>query len=688
MFGHEFKMNIRKWRWSLGAFLCFSLIFVVFVTFDEATAADDAVTLKIGIYDNKPKVYLDNGVAAGLFPDILNYIAQRENWRLDYVFGTWDEGLNRLALGEIDVMVDVAVSAERLEKFDFTNETEFNSWGVIYAKKDSKINSFKDLGDKKIAILKSSVYYGGPEGIDTYLDSFGLKADFVDVEKQSDVFDLLSRGDVDAGVVSRVFGLVNQKDYPSIKETGIFFNPTELRFALTKNAPANQYLIEKLDYWVRQIKDSGVYQQILQANGLGGVTVVEKTIPRWVRIAGLIGAAVLFLSWWFIFLLRRAGIIRTRKLEEEVEKKTEAIKKSERQLGEVIDFLPNATFAINNEKKVIVWNKAIERMTGVKAKDMIGKGNFEYTIPFYGVRRHSLTDLVWEKEKELLEKYSEVKREGDSLSAEAFCSALRNGRGAYVFAKVSPLHDQKGNIVGAIESIRDITKEKELDQAKDEFLSLTSHQLRTPLSASRWSLELFLEDKGLAPKYKERLKDIYASNERLLSLVDRLLKITKIESGEWPANKRPIDIVETIKSSVKSFRLAVKKKRQKINVSFGKNVKKANIDEEFFREAVNNILDNAITYGHEKSIIDIRADANDGDYVISIKNFGPVIPKEEREKIFHKFQRGAEAQRIKTSGAGLGLYFAKKVVETNGGRIWFESSTDKGTTFYFTVPVK
>jgi two-component system, cell cycle sensor histidine kinase and response regulator CckA len=143
----------------------------------------------------------------------------------------------------------------------------------------------------------------------------------------------------------------------------------------------------------------------------------------------------------------------------------ETLRISERQLSDVIDFLPDATLAIDSEKKIIVWNKAIERMTGIRAEDMIGKGNHEYTIPFYGERRPQLMDLIWENDQNIIEKYPQITREGESLSAEAFCNALYGGRGARVFAKVSPLHDPDGNVVGAIESVRDIEEHKRAEEA-------------------------------------------------------------------------------------------------------------------------------------------------------------------------------------------------------------------------------
>ncbi|WP_295449412.1 diguanylate cyclase [uncultured Thiodictyon sp.] len=134
-------------------------------------------------------------------------------------------------------------------------------------------------------------------------------------------------------------------------------------------------------------------------------------------------------------------------------------------LKDIIDFLPDATFAIDREKRVIIWNKAIETMTGIAATQMIGKGGYAYTIPFYGEARQSLTDLVFLDHQEIESRYSHVRRDGRSLSAEAFCSALFNHRGAWIFAKASPLHDASGETIGAIESIRDITPIKRAQAA-------------------------------------------------------------------------------------------------------------------------------------------------------------------------------------------------------------------------------
>ncbi len=142
----------------------------------------------------------------------------------------------------------------------------------------------------------------------------------------------------------------------------------------------------------------------------------------------------------------------------------EALQENRRRLADIITFLPDATLAIDNEKRVIIWNRAIEEMTGVFAAEMIGKGDWAYTIPFYGEARPQLMDVVFADSEEIAARYPQITREGASLTAEVFCNALYNNKGAWVFAKASPLHDQSGNIIGAIESIRDITERKRTEE--------------------------------------------------------------------------------------------------------------------------------------------------------------------------------------------------------------------------------
>jgi PAS domain S-box-containing protein len=154
--------------------------------------------------------------------------------------------------------------------------------------------------------------------------------------------------------------------------------------------------------------------------------------------------------------------VTERKLAEE------ALQASRRALAGIIDFLPDATAVIDSDGKVVAWNQAIEKMTGVSKEEMVGQGDHAYSIPFYGTRRSTLSDLLVLDDEELKKKYDYVTRIGESLYTEAFCSALNEGKGAHVWATATSIYDDQGNRVGAIESIRDITERKRVEEALRE----------------------------------------------------------------------------------------------------------------------------------------------------------------------------------------------------------------------------
>ncbi|MBE9547318.1 MAG: PAS domain S-box protein [Proteobacteria bacterium] len=144
-----------------------------------------------------------------------------------------------------------------------------------------------------------------------------------------------------------------------------------------------------------------------------------------------------------------------------------AHRESERRHAEIINFLPDATFGIDLEGKVVAWNRAIEEMTGVKSEDMLGKGNYEYALPFYGARRPMLIDLVFKPVEEIEKGYSYIRREGNTLLAEAEVPFVK-GKSLFLWGTAGPIFDYKGEVIGAIESTRDITKIRQTEEALRE----------------------------------------------------------------------------------------------------------------------------------------------------------------------------------------------------------------------------
>ena len=188
----------------------------------------------------------------------------------------------------------------------------------------------------------------------------------------------------------------------------------------------------------------------------------------------------------------------------------------QRRLTDIIHFLPDATLAIDKEKRIIIWNKAIEEMTGIPAAEMIGKGDYAYTIPFYGEARPQLMDLVFEDDTVIPARYPTIIREGNTLIAEVFCNALYNNTGAWVFAKASPLYDSSGGIIGVIESIRDITDRKRAEEEIQFKNVLLLTQQETTLDGI-----LIVDEAGKILQYNQKFIEIWGIPGYLLeSLID------------------------------------------------------------------------------------------------------------------------------------------------------------------------
>jgi len=186
---------------------------------------------------------------------------------------------------------------------------------------------------------------------------------------------------------------------------------------------------------------------------------VEKYLPEYGIYLDCRSNPVLNEAGDIVFIIEQLRDITDHKQAED------ALRESEQRLADIIDFLPDATFAVDEAGLVIAWNRAMEEMTGVDRNDMIGQGDHAYTIPFYGVRRQQLLDLLDKDDNEIASNYQYVQRLGNILYAETFTPALRQGKGAYVWATAGAIFDDQGNRIGAIESIRDIT-ERKLEEEK------------------------------------------------------------------------------------------------------------------------------------------------------------------------------------------------------------------------------
>ena len=271
---------------------------------------------------------------------------------------------------------------------------------------------------------------------------------------------------------------------------------------------------------------------------------------------------------------------------------------------------------------------------------------------------------------------------------------IRNSRipdGKFISVTATPIL-LNGKSVGGVAILRDMTKEKEIDKAKTEFVSLASHQLRTPLSTVNWYAEMLLAgDVGeLNKKQKKYLDEVYHSNQRMVELVNALLDVSNLELGTFVIEPESTDICQLARSVINEQKPQIDIKKIKFLFSCKKGISFIQADPKLLRMVIQNILSNSVKYTPEGGKIKVSISlATKKDIQIKISDTGYGIPKKQHEKIFTKLFRADNVRDKDTDGTGLGLYIVKSVVEKSGGKIWFESPEENfGTTFYVILPIK
>ncbi|MBP6866098.1 MAG: PAS domain S-box protein [Candidatus Pacebacteria bacterium] len=248
----------------------------------------------------------------------------------------------------------------------------------------------------------------------------------------------------------------------------------------------------------------------------------------------------------------------------------------------------------------------------------------------------------------------------------------------------------EGQIIGAVEVFRDITEEKAVDKEKTEFVSLASHQLRTPLSSVNWYTEMLLTgDAGkLSKMQKEYVKEIYAGNQRMIDLVNDLLNVSRLELGTFSVNPEKVDIVSAAFLAIDEQKQEIKKKKIKMETDFpDERPLEIDADPKLLHMIFQNLLSNSVKYTHEKGNIKIAVLKEDDFILIKVTDNGIGIPKSQQEKIFTKLFRADNVKGEDVEGTGLGLYIIKSIIEESGGTISFESKEGEGTTFTVALPL-
>lgn len=659
--------NVRKFaKWDCF----FSVIFAFFLIFQAQSFANPRI-VKVAAFNYYPGIFQDkDGVIKGFYVDALAEIAKKENIQFEYVFGSWDEGLERIQNGQVDLITSAAKTPERELFMNFGNVPLLTVWGVLYAHQSSHLDDILEVKGKKIGVMKNDFNAKNFMDLTT---QFGIECKFVEYASFEEVFKAIASKKVDAGVASVTFGAAKQVDY-QLRSTGVIFNPFKIYFATAKNK--NQDLLLMLDKylgkWVHE--ENSVFNRAREnwSHGSVGKIVI---IPAWSKYV-LIGLGILTaMAFFFIFLQQKLANIKLQKA-----------------LGLFNAFTENSTDAIyvkDADGRYLLFNQEAAKVVGKKAEDVIGKD--DYFIFPEGDAKFVIDKDRWVMESGTVQTYEEV---------------LTTTRGVVTYLSTKGPLFSDGKVVGVFGAARDITERKKMEnellnaklaaesanRAKSAFLANMSHELRTPLNGVLGFAQL-LEMEGATIEQKKYLNLIMKSGNNLLAVISSILDLSKIEAEKIELENELFNLRTCIEESLQTHEASAREKNLRLHQSISNQLSKCYVGDAFrLKQIINNLVGNAIKFTKEGRVtvsVDFISKDESCDVVdFSVSDTGIGMSKEALSIIFLPFTQADSSVTREFGGTGLGLAISKKLVELLGGEISVESEFGKGSTFRFRLPLK
>lgn len=354
-----------------------------------------------------------------------------------------------------------------------------------------------------------------------------------------------------------------------------------------------------------------------------------------------------------------------------------------------------AIFLLDTSGKVTSWNKGAQKFNGYKAEEIIGK---HFSV-FYPEKDKKRGKPEWELAE--VRKYGRIEDEGWRLR--------KDGSRYWANVVITGLYDNSGRLRGYAKVTRDLTERKKnedalkeanrvlkhqqkelqkLNRSKDEFISLASHQLRTPATIVKQYLGILKAGIGgpLTPEQIELLEKADLSNERQIETINDLLRVAQIDAGKVNLDKQRTDVAELVKSCLDEQADLLRQHNQSLAFNRTEKPALANVDIARLRMAIENLVNNASKYTPDGGKIEVLVKTDNNEVLVSIADNGVGIKESDLPKLFKQFSRIHNELSEHAGGSGLGLYWANKVITLHGGQIGVTSKVGKGTTFLIRIP--
>jgi two-component system, OmpR family, phosphate regulon sensor histidine kinase PhoR len=394
------------------------------------------------------------------------------------------------------------------------------------------------------------------------------------------------------------------------------------------------------------------------------------TLPMWPFLTGLVLAAIVALHFWWrrnYLALRERLQEQQRVLDRQQEQQQQTAAQIQAQQQAVFNSMVEGVLVLDRSNRVQLVNQSLQRLFSLGA-DVRGQTILE------AFRLQELSELV-----------SRLHQEGAMPS---YSLELPGMEERWVEINAAAALDRDGAQHGAILVFHDLTRIKQLERTRQEFVANVSHELRTPLSLIKGFVETLLEGARNDPEQCTRfLQTIEKHTDRLTFLIEDLLTISRLESGQIVMNLNHVDLHDEAQRVIDDLRARADEKKVRLENAVPVSLT-ARADADRLQQVLTNLVENALKYGREQGRIKIGGRSIAADRVeIWVQDDGPGIPAESRDRVFERFYRVDRARSRETGGTGLGLSIVKHIVQAHGGEVWLDSEVGIGTTFHFTLPL-
>lgn len=653
--------------------------------------------IRIGHEQNHPMVSTSpEGRAQGIMIDIVAEIARREGWTLEYAPCIWNNCLENLDAGAIDLLVAIAYTPERAERFSYNQHTVISNWGLLYSRPELNIESYADLEGKRIAVVQNDVY------CNTFiqmLQQFNIRCDLIFADNFQEIFRKINAGEVDAGVANRFFSLLNEKAF-RVKATPIIFSPVSVQVAAPKGK--GKEILAAFDYHLEAMKkDRGsVYHQSLQ-HWLG-IEGADSRIPRWLWwLTGIIlsGAALLA---FFVGLLRREVRRKTADLRDEVRER----RRSEEQLRLVLDNMQEVLVHLSLEGTIFFISHGIE-LFGYRPEELKDKSFLQLCKDSQDYQ--NLVNELQEKESVTGFRTLLVKKDGSerllSINADLFW-------------------DHGSHQASIIASATDVTEQMKMEalMAQTEKMMMIgglaagmAHEINNPLGIimqhsqnieRRISVELpanqetaaaigvdlqllreYLEQRGI----RKFLLQIHKAGERMSHIINNMLKFSRKSESRMESADLALVIEQSLELAGSDYDLKKHYDFKGIEVmrEFDHDLPKVPLVILEIEQVLLNLLKNAaqamaFSRDQKQPRLILRTRQADGWAIIEVEDNGPGMSREVQSRIFDPFYTTKEVG----AGTGLGLSVSHAIIiHSHSGRFTVRSQPDIGSCFTIQLPL-